>query len=233
MRVAMLAVTLCPDSRSSNIARVLGMIDAAAQSEPAPDLIAVPPACDHVRNVKHRLTQAMCEMYSAAMSAKAREWGVLLAVAQRLGDGSGWVDAGVLFDADGDKRYVARPDDQSVPAHQTVFGPLSVCVESDHLRSLMDHVSASDGRVAVILGRPVSDAGQASDDRRLCQDIAARAHGASCLVRASAAADGAGPRVSGSDECSLRVEDERPEGVIVSAELPLPQSDGPARGGES
>ena len=80
MRIALLVVELDPASRSTNIARALNLTDAAAGSDPAPDLIVVLACCDHVRDDHRTFSPAMSEMYAASMSAKAREWGVLVAI---------------------------------------------------------------------------------------------------------------------------------------------------------
>lgn len=220
MRIATLAVALCADSRSTNIVRALRLIDAAARTDPAPDLIVIPPGCDRVRHPRHKLSAAMAGMFQAALSGKAREWGVLIAVGLRRRTAQGTEDVGVLLDADGDQCWVCRPGEHPEYAQDTLFGPMHVCCDAEDLASASTVAIWPHARLTVVLAQPESDGVSVANDRRKCKALARETRSCVILARGSKAADGGSARVCCSDPALLGEPAELPDGRVTPAELP-------------
>ncbi len=219
MRIAISSVTLDSTSRSTNVARALKLIETAAGGEPAPGLVVVPPGCDHVRERRHVFTRAMSEMYSASMSVKAREWGVLLAYGQRRYSETGTEDVAVFLDADGDERLVIGADALPDHAAETVFGPIVVCMRSDAGKRESADGAWPAAALTLVLGQPAGDSAVAAQDRALCERIAGVGSRTACVVRASTAANGGADCVSCSDRTVLGEPCEVSGGYIVTGDV--------------
>ncbi len=103
MRVALVQIQLDPKSRAANLQVLDAAIDEAANANPAPDLIALPGACDTGGVSPARGgDQTALEVVKGNMALKAREWGVFMAVGLHVQCDDKWIPCAVLFDPDGD-----------------------------------------------------------------------------------------------------------------------------------
>ncbi len=224
MRIAVLEVSLDPDSRSRNITRVVDLFGAAANLVPAPDLIVIPPGCDHVRHVRHRLTLAMVEMFQAALSAEAREWGVLVAVGLRRRNPQGTEDVAVLLDADGDQRLVSRPGDRPEVAQDTLFGALHLFCDSEELAAATAVGGWPRSRATIVLGQPEAEGVSPTNDRRKCEVLAGRTESCVILARGQNVADAKPAHFRCSDRNRTGQRLELPNGNVVIVALPAEDS---------
>ena len=221
MRIALLKIALDPTSRSTNIARALSLTDAAAGQQPAPDLIVVPAGCDYVQNGRHSFTQAMSEMYLASMSAKAREWGVLIAFGRRRLTGETPSEVAILLDADGDERLVMQAGETPEAAAETVFGPMFICMWSSGKPSASSFADCSSAQLTVILADPLDGDRADATNREYCEQVAGSTGSSVCIVRsgvASAVLDGC---VCCSNGTHVGAPWKLREGHVVVAEVPM------------
>lgn len=222
MRVALLAILLSPVSRSTNIARVLHLIDAAASRDPGPDLVVVPGGCDRVTDKRTMLSAAMTDTYEASLCAKAREWGVYVAAAhQQLTNGDAH-DVATMIDPDGDELFVhyAGGPAPGVDTVVTSVGSVGLSFEQQCLEgtsALVQHARAGD--VLIAFGEPTAG------DARACPGDATPAANAAeqgslvCLVRARRGPGFDGEAIVLSDESYLCERMSVTEGQIVTAEV--------------
>lgn len=110
MRIAVVQLTLQPRGRTLTFQAALKAIDAAAESDPAPDLICLPAFADVLDSALGR--NELCEQVegqtTAACGQRARSWGlfVTFGLAER-GPDRPYVTS-VLLDRDGDVRLAQR-----------------------------------------------------------------------------------------------------------------------------
>ncbi len=192
MRIALIGLRLDARSRSHNIACALKSVDAAADCDPAPEMIVLPTGCDRVRREEHRQTEAMSEMYRAALSRKARDWGIIIVVGRRNVSGDEASDEGIVLDADGDLRMTIASGSPPPSPMTTVFGAVRVLVETDADRWCTDtsrgdasraNAPADSAMATIILGRPASST-CGPDDGQACRELAEHESGFTCLLRA-------------------------------------------------
>lgn len=103
MRVALLQIRLSPESVARNVQAIVGAIDRAANTDPAPDLLVLPGALDtggSVCTTDH--TAAVLDGTRSAIVAKAREWGVFIAAGLGVIRDGDLHSSAVLLDPDGD-----------------------------------------------------------------------------------------------------------------------------------
>ena len=218
----MLGIVLDPKSRATNVARTLGMIDAAAASDPAPDLIVVPAGCDRICRPGQVQAPAMPETYWASLSAKAREWGVYLTVGQERPRNGRFRNVAVVVDADGDEILVHSTNREGtrVSVRQTLIGVLGVCFESQCVGAGPAITVEGPGPQAIIaLGEPKDGPEASSTAVDACGRLAAETSSFVCLVRP---ADGSGDDncVTCSDTSCLDGREELAAGVVVTAVVP-------------
>ncbi len=221
MRIALLTIAMDPTSRSTNIARALSLTDAAASRQPPPGLIVVPAGCDRVQNDHHIFSRAMSEMYLASMSARAREWGVLLAFGQRRLTGDTPSDVAALLDADGDERLVMKAGETREAAAETVFGSMSICMRSAGLSSATSldfHVGA---QLTIVLAEPLNGNRANAMDREYCEQVAALTGSCVCLARAAVASGALDECACCSNETLLGAPLKLRAGHVVLAEVPM------------
>ena len=103
MRIALLQLALDRKSRAANIQNITAAIERTAQTDPAPDLLILPGACDTGGGkADPRLTEASLQGIAETIAWKAREWGVFIAAGLHVWEDERVVPCAVLFDADGD-----------------------------------------------------------------------------------------------------------------------------------
>lgn len=159
MRIALLAAELCADSRASNIASAMAMIDQAARSDPGPDLVVVPGGFDRPTAAVQGSSRAMIESYTAALCAKAREWGIYLAAARRESIKNGDSEVVSLTDPDGDELFVHPTMDNTNHADtvSTPIGSIGLCFEDYGFQptsAMSTHARVGD--LMIVFGEPVS-----------------------------------------------------------------------------
>lgn len=212
MIIALLAILLDPQSRATNILRALRMVEEAAQLDPAPDVIVMALGCDRIRSPKHTMTRAMIEMFSESMAAKAREWGVVLAIGRADLGGGADKEVGVLFDVDGDESHEPPGILADVDQHDRVTWPIQLLVEPYP-------EPAVNGMPTVILGRPVEQASSEEDDRKSCAAVSRETASRVCLVRAAFERSSAAPCVSHSPGVDRVVRTTLSHGLAVSVHV--------------
>lgn len=223
MNIAMLAIVLDPAGRSTNIARVLRLIDAAARSEPAPDLIVVPSGCDEPCGSQALFSPAMADVYGASLSSRAREWGVFVAFAHRGQAGRSDHNTAVLLDADGDECLVNNAGDAlpTVASGRTIIGSVGLCFESPSLAAVAWRRTDSPApSVIVVFGRRLEATGSVLDDGDICRCLAERSKAFVLLIRASAVGAATSGSIVCSDSSLLREPLKEAAGCVCTAVVP-------------
>lgn len=104
MRIAVVQLAVNPTQRTLTFQRALQAIDAAAETDPAPDLILLPAFADvpAMMGGDAEIIERLAGPTVAACGQRARQWGVFVALglAEQMPDGP--CVAGVLLDNDGD-----------------------------------------------------------------------------------------------------------------------------------
>lgn len=166
MRFALVQIEVQRTGRSANLTRVLRMVRKAAESDPAPDVVLLPAACDGFSS--KGVTQAMAEGFSESLAAAAREWGVYVASGGLQPSSAGPVEQARLYDPDGDV-IASNPRSTNrgaAEALETSLGRLSIGLGSgDGLyESLRDGCEAD---LVLIHGRWSASEDPAAECRRL------------------------------------------------------------------
>ena len=223
MRIALLGAELCADSRASNIASAMELIDQAARSDPGPDLVVLPGGCDRPTGAVQGCSPAMIESYTAALCAKAREWGIYVAAARRE-----WVkdrdsEVASLTDPDGDELFVhpTTDDTNHVDTVSTSIGSIGLCFSGFGLQptstmSTHGHV----GDLMIVFGEPVSRPTHSGISVGSPAAVAAEQGTWVCLVRAWRSTIPTQGGFVFSDESKVSRCVETPGGRIVTAEIP-------------
>jgi hypothetical protein len=185
MRIAVINVVIDLHSRAKTIARVLNLIDIAADVSPPPALIVVPDGCDRVYDRDRVLTVAMMEMYHGVIAGKAREWGVL------IGCGHLWFVDGqprrvaTVFDADGDERSLLPEGNAPTAALDTFMASMHIAVESEDLADGMRRSPWPVSELMIVLSDPIGNSLDAEANEARCREIGERCGAMTVLVRAS------------------------------------------------
>jgi len=222
MTIAMLGVRLDLTSRSVCIGRTLRLIDAAARSEPAPELIVLPFGCEGMGNDGDRLSNAPAETYQGGLSARARDWGLYIVFGQCLPVQTGCRDAVMVVDADGDVVVSLRGDDDSplVSRCEAASGTLSVGMES----RVLTHPAADCADwplvdALIIIGGPREGRATGRQLTKSLADYARKMEAAVFLVRPIWCAESP-DSVAFSDAGLVTGRSDLAEGLIVTAEIP-------------
>ena len=110
MRIAVVQLKVQPNRRTTNLQAALDAIDAAAKTDPAPDLILLPAFADVLDSAAGR--NDPCEYVegqaTAACGLRARSWGLFIAFGMAEKGGKRPYLTTVLLDRDGDVRLAQR-----------------------------------------------------------------------------------------------------------------------------
>lgn len=106
MRLAVLQLQLSHASPSERLQQVLMHVDRAAASNPAPDLIILPGACDAGRAGSPDVVWGR-QGFRVGLSTLAKDWGVYIAAGLHECGPSGFRHETVIFDPDGDVAAVS------------------------------------------------------------------------------------------------------------------------------
>jgi len=128
MRVALVQMSLSMRGRSENLTRCVRALVAAAEADPAPDLVVLPAGCDGPRRAE--VSPAMVHGFAESLAAVSREWGIYTAAGFLHFGGSGLVEAARLYDPDGDRIALcaAGSGPASCPVCVTPFGRIGVAL---------------------------------------------------------------------------------------------------------
>jgi predicted amidohydrolase len=200
MRIAVAQLAVEPAKRTLTFQRALQAIDAAAETDPAPDLIVLPAFCDvlSIRSGNSEIIERRAGPTVAACGLRARQWGVFVALglAER-GPERPYV-TGVLLDNDGDlclahrqgvsysngDECFASADDVSVT--EVLLGRLAILTGDEVLDDRAWEGAVGDG-AALVLGigcwaaRQDEPAPEVAEFRRQTAELAGR-YGVCCAV---------------------------------------------------
>ncbi|MCA9254780.1 MAG: carbon-nitrogen hydrolase family protein [Phycisphaerales bacterium] len=129
MRVAAVQIEVDTASRTETLQRALSAIDAAAEMDPAPDLVVLPAFLDTCGDGPQSKLEYVYGPGTSACGFRARSWGVF--VAMGLAERSLPLPRlkSVLYDRDGDHRLIqsmSRPGDALRKWYQSEGKPLGV-----------------------------------------------------------------------------------------------------------
>ncbi len=115
MRVILVSIDLDSTSSSENLQRLIRAIDQSAASSPLPDLLVLPGACD-TGGVKARSTVVAGTLTAIkeTVAAKAREWGIYIAIGLHRLESDSAIPYAALFDSDGDLLNIGHIDEGPV-----------------------------------------------------------------------------------------------------------------------
>ncbi len=100
MRITLLQLAVRPSGRSANLSHVFRHLVGAAESDPPPDLVVLPAACDGAQ--REGVTPGMAQAFSESIAAAAREWGIYVAAGALGVEDQRMLDKACLYDPDGD-----------------------------------------------------------------------------------------------------------------------------------
>ncbi|MFQ5501056.1 MAG: carbon-nitrogen hydrolase family protein [Phycisphaerae bacterium] len=110
MRIAVVQLSIQPNRRTATLQAALNAIDAAAKTDPAPDIILLPAFADVLHSAPGQ--SAPCEhvegQTTAACGLRARNWGVFIAFGMAEKSENRPYLTSVLLDRDGDVRLAQR-----------------------------------------------------------------------------------------------------------------------------
>jgi len=173
MRIAVAQLAIEPAMRTLTFQRALRAIDAAAETDPSPDVVLLPAFCDvpEVLAGNTEIVERLAGPTVAACGLRARHWGVFVALGfAEQGPREPYV-TGVLLDNDGDvcvahrqRRFSMMSGDgfstgTDVCAADVVLGRLAVLTGDDVLDDEAWDAAARAG-AAVILGTTCWGRGQ-------------------------------------------------------------------------
>ncbi len=190
MRIAVVQLTIHPNRRTANLQAALNAIDAAAESDPAPDLILLPAFADVLDSAAGR--NELCEhvegQTTAACGLRARNWGLFIAFGMAEKSGKRPYLTSVLLDRDGDVRLAQRQmyllnstsdffqPGEGISVTNILLGRLGLLTGEDWLNPrTWDHVNQAGAQLVVGAACRLHPGGMDTDPRKTRARIADQA----------------------------------------------------------